>query len=398
MLLLMYSILNFMWSSSLLIAGMIIFGSLNTIVRKAQMVTCSGSSFPADPVLAKECSDPDEEPFYKPWMGNLFMFVGETMLFVAVSREKRSRDSAGDEISKPPLPYRYLAIPASLDVLGSGLSGVSMLFISASVWQMLRGSMIIYTAVLSVVYLKRRLTFQHTAGLMLATLGLTLVGLSAYFDSPEASEYRTLFRGTVLGEYTEGGSSSLVVFGILLTVLSQLCSAMQVVVEESMLTSASQYESPSPARVVAFEGLWGLLIMVIVLLVMQWVPGADHGSYENSVDSIQKMSNNMFLVFLIGLYCVSIALFNQCGMTVSKELSSLYRTLIDSLRALVVWGAQLVMFYEFGSSTYGTPWTANSWMQLCGFIFLLLGTLVYNEVIVIFKTPTTQEAASLLGS
>ncbi len=123
------------------------------------------------------------------------------------------------------------------------------------------------------------------------------------------------------------------------------------------------------------------------------MPGDDHGSYENSIDSIEKMENNGFLFFLIIVYCISIALFNQCGMAVSKYLSSLHRTLIDSLRALVVWAVQLGMFYGFDSTTYGVAWTANSLLQLLGFLLLVLGTLVYNEVIHIFKTA---QASSLV--
>ncbi len=363
--------------------GMIVFGSLNTLVRKAQMETCASSSFPPDPNLSKDCSDPNQEPFNKPWIGNLFMFIGEAMLFAAVFSETRRRTSVEadeEEANLPPLPAHYLAIPASLDVLGSGLSGVSMLFISASVWQMLRGSMIIYTAILSVIFLKRRLSQQHVTGLLIAFLGLSMVGLSAYLDS-ESSELYNVFVGTVLFDRFRDTDSSLALFGILLTVLSQLCSAVQVVVEEAMLKTGNRYSTPSPSRVVAYEGLWGLLIMIAVLYVMQNVPGDDHGSYENSIDSIEKMKNNSFLSFLVFIYCVSIALFNQCGMAVSKYLSSLHRTLIDSLRATVVWGVQLLMYYGFHSTAYGVAWTNNSWLQLLGFILLVFGTLIYNEVI-----------------
>ena len=373
-----------MVSATGLVVGMIVFGSLNTIVRKAQMETCTSSSFPPSANVAKDCDDPTQEPFNKPWIGNLFMFVGEAMLFGAVFFEPRTiRPSESN--NGLVLPAYYLAIPASLDVIGSGLSGVSMLFISASVWQMLRGSMIIYTAILSVIFLKRRLDPQHIAGLLVAFLGLSLVGLSAYLDSavPE------VFLGTFLFDRIADTESSLAVFGIVLTVLSQLCSAAQVVVEEAMLKSGTL----SPSRVVAFEGLWGLIIMVIVLIVMQCVPGEDHGSYENSVDSLGKLENNFFLSFLVLVYCVSIALFNQCGMAVSKYLSSLHRTLIDSLRSIVVWGAQLFMFYGFDSKTYGVAWTRNSWLQLVGFVLLVTGTLIYNEVLPLFKRSTIQERA-----
>jgi drug/metabolite transporter (DMT)-like permease len=393
---------NNMVSPTLLVLGMITFGSLNTLVRQAQMETCSSSSFPADPSLAKKCQDPTMEPFNKPWIGNLFMFMGEVMLFLGILYEKRMQrqhvlpEPNDDGAHAPPnMPAYYLAIPASLDVLGSGLSGVSMLFISASVWQMLRGSMIIYTAILSVIFLKRRLSEQHVMGLILAFFGLSLVGLSAYLDS-EATDYFSLFSRSILfSQYQsygkDGDGSSLVIFGIVLTVLSQLCSAIQVVVEEGMLKEGGRYKTPSPARVVAYEGVWGLIIMLIVLFVMQRSPGDDHGSYENSIDSIEKMKNNGFLIFLIIIYCISIALFNQCGMAVSKYLSSLHRTLIDSLRALVVWAVQLLMFYCFNSKTYGVAWTGNSWLQLVGFSMLVLGTLVYNKVIDVSKIIRTRD-------
>jgi drug/metabolite transporter (DMT)-like permease len=313
------------------------------------------------------------------------MFVGEMMLFLVVMRERNPSvspvSSANGSAGPRYLPWYYFGIPACLDVLGSGLSGVSMLFISASVWQMLRGSMIVYTAILSVVFLNRRLQTQHVTGLLVASLGLSFVGVSAYLDS-ESSPSLLLQQAVHLGT----DSTTLVIFGIGLTVLSQFCSAIQVVVEEYLLkTDGTEYACPSPARVVSYEGLWGFTVMLIVLGLMQVIPGVDHGSYENSIDSIEKMSNSGTLLLLIIIYCVSIALFNQCGMTVSKNLSSLHRTLIDSLRALVVWGTQLVIYYTSGSTAYGLAWTSYSWIQMAGFFLLVLGTLMYNEVVIIYR-------------
>jgi drug/metabolite transporter (DMT)-like permease len=241
--------------------------------------------------------------------------------------------------------------------------------------------MIIYTAILSVLFLGRQLNNQHITGLLLATFGLTVVGLSAYLDTERATT--SMFR------WSYGLNSSQVVFGIGLTVFSQLCSAVQVVVEESLLKSsyAQSYQPPSPARVVAFEGLCGLAVMAVVLVCMQFIPGDDHGSFENSIDSMEKLVNNFGLSVLVLIYCLSIALFNQFGMSVSKYLSSLHRTLIDSLRALVVWGAQLILYYACGLTAYGTEWNSYSFVQLFGFLLLVLGTLVYNEVIMLFKIP-----------
>jgi drug/metabolite transporter (DMT)-like permease len=351
------------------------------------MVTCAASSFPVNPELSKRCDDSTEEPFNKPWIGNCFMFIGELMLFIAVVRENRCVPRSESIHSLPPVPWYYFGIPSLLDVLGSGLSGVSMLFISASVWQLLRGSIILYTALLSVMFLGRRLEAQHVTGLLITLIGLTLVGISAYFEAPD----------NILGIFISETPSAAIV-GIGLTVASQFCSAIQMVVEESLLksTSAAMYAPPSPSRVVANEGLCGLIVMMIVLFIMQFTPGDDHGSFENSVDSIGKISHSPLLFGLVVIYCVSIALFNQSGMSVSKYLSSLHRTLIDSLRAVVVWFTELAVFYITGSTRYGTAWTRNSFIQLLGFVLVVFGTMVYNEVIMIFKRGGREDEQAIL--
>ena len=374
-----------MVSIRMLVTGMITFGALNTLVRKAQMVTCSTSSFPADTSLSHDCPSPDEEPFNKPWIGNIFMFMGE-MLLLATSRQTRSPAQA-DVLShaRPELPARYLVLPASLDVLGSGVSGVGMLFITASVWQMMRGSLILFTAALSVLFLGRRLEKQHVLGLSLAAFGLGLVGLCSWLDSN--NETQTLFAFII----SSASSSSEALLGITLTVLSQLCTAVQVVVEESLLKMTSDsYRPPSPERVVAFEGLWGCMIMILVLIGLQFKNGPDHGSAENTIDSIQKLYNSPLLILLVSVYLVSIAIFNVLGMKVSKHLSSVHRTLIDSSRSVVVWLVELAFFYIGNSSVYGTPLTKNSWLQFLGFSILLLGTLVYNEILILVR-PTQPE-------
>ena len=47
-----------------------------------------------------------------------------------------------------------IILPTLCDLLGTTLAGIGLLYVSASVWQMLRGSIIIFTGILSVI-LKR---------------------------------------------------------------------------------------------------------------------------------------------------------------------------------------------------------------------------------------------------
>ena len=82
-------------------------------------------------------------------------------------------------------------------------------------------------------------------------------------------------------------------------------------------------------------------------------------------------------------YIISIAFYNYCGMAITKSLSAIHRTLIDALRTILVWGVDLLIYYAFNSSTFGEPWTTYSPLQLGGFIFIVLGTLMYKEIFVV---------------
>jgi drug/metabolite transporter (DMT)-like permease len=44
---------------------------------------------------------------------------------------------------------------------------------------MIRGAMVLFTAMFSVIFLKRRLYVQHFAGLALVVMGIAIVGLSS---------------------------------------------------------------------------------------------------------------------------------------------------------------------------------------------------------------------------
>lgn len=79
----------------------------------------------------------------------------------------------------------------------------------------------------------------------------------------------------------------------------------------------------------------------------------------------------MILIYSI-LICFSIASFNAFGVTVTKNASSAQRSTIDTSRTVLVWIFQLAA----GAEEF-------SFLQLGGFILLVAGTLVYNEIIII---------------
>merc|ERR1719382_1099398 len=236
-----------------------------------------------------------------------------------------------------------------------------MMYVNAAVWQMMRGSIIIFSAVLSVSFLRRRLHGFHWLGVAITTVALLLIGLAAILEEPSSHH---------------PGQGSDATIGVALVVLAQVFAAFQMTFEEYLLTG---YEVSSMLTV-GMEGTWGCLLMAGILSVMTSIPGSDHGAYESLPEGLHMISGSAQLEVLICTYMLSIAFYNFTGMQICRKLSAVTRCLVDSMRTAVVWGLQLALYY-YWSPQYGHPWTDYSYLQLLGFLLLVLGTLVYNGVV-----------------
>lgn len=103
------------------------------------------------------------------------------------------------------------------------------------------------------------------------------------------------------------------------------------------------------------------------------------------------MKSNIDLDLFVVLYMISIAFFNFLGVTITQELSAVVRTLVDTLRTIVVWMVNLAVFYLY-SEELGEPWNVYSWVRLGGFILCGVGTILYRQVIRIpFLSYPTEE-------
>ena len=65
---------------------------------------------------------------------------------------------------------------------------------------------------------------------------------------------------------------------------------------------------------------------------------------------------------------------------VTKQLSAVMRSILESCRTLGVWLTSLVLYYAFHDSRAGERWTGWSFLELLGFALLVYGTLAYKEI------------------
>jgi drug/metabolite transporter (DMT)-like permease len=95
--------------------------------------------------------------------------------------------SAAEDLPKltiPPINRRRIAlmiiIPTFFDVFESINRNIANILLPPSVSQMLRSAIVVFTAILSVIFLKLKLYLHHKLSIAAIVLGLFFVGLSTF--------------------------------------------------------------------------------------------------------------------------------------------------------------------------------------------------------------------------
>ena len=357
---------------------MIVTGSINTIANKMQNISTSL-----------------EINYKHDWFITFCMFLGESLCyFMYLIQEKLKQKNPTDENQTGALiqdetqdsrkliaasPFQ-LMLPALCDFFGSTLMTIGLSMIAGSIYQMLRGSLILFTAVFSVIFLKNKLYRHNFLGIFFVILGLVIVGIAAFAST------------TVEGCKVPDDESNNVLVGFIIVICAQIFTATQFILEENFM---KKYDCP-PLKAVGWEGIWGSILYIIVLIIFQFIkctpPEAgktnlssvicfknDEGVYllEDTLFALRQLGNNGALLFYTILYTCSIGVFNFVGITISKVLSAPARAVLDTIRTVVVWAFFILPIVDKCKREQFKI------LQLIGFVFLILGTLIYNEIFVI---------------
>ena len=91
----------------------------------------------------------------------------------------------------------------------------------------------------------------------------------------------------------------------------------------------------------------------------------------------------------LGFFCIlgvfSIATFNITGVTVTKYINALARSIGDVTRTILVWGIGLIVTATAGVFYPNYEWELTNGgaiaIELIGFVIVVLGNLVYNQIV-----------------
>jgi hypothetical protein len=260
--------------------------------------------------------------------------------------------------------YFLLALPAAFDLLATFLANVGLLYVTVSVFQLMKCVVIVFVALLKVTVLKDRLRGYMWIGIGMNTLAAMLVGASSFADSSNQENNND--------DHHAG-------FGILMIILSCVVQALQYVYEEKLMDEG---QNAPPLVVVGMEGVWGLVLTTLVVYpVAYMLPGGDMGSNERFDDAIAMLVHSPLAQLIVLIYLLVILGYNVFAVSVTYLLNSIWHAILDNFRPITVWGTDLLLFYVFTNGVFGEVWTVWSWLQLAGMVLLLSGTAVYNGTI-----------------
>jgi len=325
-------------STWFLITGMLLTGSLNTILTKLQ-----------DSVCVDKCDTDNPIYFEQAMIQTLNMFVGEIMClfwllfyksnnqYVLLTNENEEDidNNNNNNNNNNLISSLLLFFPAACDSMSSTLMNIGLMFTSASIFQMLRGSIVIFTGIVSTIFLNVRYNFNQWLSLMIIFLGITVVGTS---------------------HFNATGDNTLV--GILLIISAQIFSASQYVLEEKILVKYNV----EPLLAVGLEGIFGMILMTIVSIAFQ---------LTHTIDTLKGLKQ---LISYPPLYLpslgivISISLFNWFGLCITKNISSTSRSTIDICRTLIIWIVSLSL-----------QWEHFKWLQVIGFSIMICGIFIFNK-------------------
>ena len=296
----------------------------------------------------------------------------------------------GDEEKKlPPIPSNFIFfITAGCDLLATTINTFGLTYLATSMYQMMRGAELFFVCLWSKIFLKNPVYRHAILGIGSLIFGLFLVGLNS-----------VLFKG----DNVENAKNPIV--GIILMLISQLFSSTEYIFQEKFI---KQYDV-HPFQLVGFEGLWGSLMYAVLLVIFQYSDcsgwnkdleegicfyynetktgiNETNGTYyynetisriENTEFAFKQMGDNIALLLVYIFYIVSIALYNIVGINLTKLVSSTARAVVDTVRTVFIW-----LFFLLFSPVEGVHETFYV-LQFVGFIFVVCGTLIYNEIVTI---------------
>jgi len=269
------------------------------------------------------------------------------------------------------IPY-YLrpAIPAVFNLLNSGLRWASLVYIDASVAEMLiSGLELTLSVVAARVIRKRMVSRSRWVGVIIVAIGVVIIERANKRKHQQPRQSDDTTEAKQYDNNVTHSSAQDVTIGVILIILQSILSVLQDIGEEIFMQATT-----FPAMMMlGMEGLYGFVIGLVIYSTI-----GDKFGIEDVDDTMSMLMKNATLRWwLLGLPFLFLVtgIFN---IKATEVTSAMTRNVWKNLRTVLVWIIALCIFYLGNDSDYGEAWhVPESWYILLGFSVMTSGIVVY---------------------
>lgn len=268
------------------------------------------------------------------------------------------------------IPYHLKpAVPAIFSLLHFTLRWTSLLYIDASVAEMMiSGLELILSVVAARVFRQRRVATSRWMGVFIVALGVFIIG---HANGSKEDEEDDMHEDEESNQQQQHSTT----VGVMLIVFQSIPSVLQDIAEEIFLqTTTDENEFPA-TLMLGYEGLYGFVLGLLIYTIF----GSSHLMVIEDVDStISTLRNDPQLIWwLVGLPFLFLitGIFN---IKATEVTSAMTRNVWKNLRTVLVWCIALAIYYVGGNPALGEGWhVPESFYILIGFFVMFIGIVVY---------------------
>ena len=266
-----------------------------------------------------EGRDGEEREFKHPVLQCWGLSVGEAgciLLFLAINfcKEQRQRRKEMEVKEKTPFNIFLFVPPAVLHLTSRIFTFIALTLTTASSFEMLTGTNLIFVSILSRIFLKKSLAWYKWFAILVISIGVVVVGISD-MKSEESKG-------------TEDESTSNPVLGDIFVVIAMAFYACQLTYEEKFV---KKYNI-KPMNAIGLEGSFAVAILSVMLVVLYFIPvkfdmEQPGGQLDDALDGFVQLSNNPILLLSFLLTTVALCFTLVAGINVTRKLSAVHRLL-----------------------------------------------------------------------
>ena len=262
--------------------------------------------------------DGEEREFKHPVLQCWGLSVGEAgciLLFLAINlcKEQRQRRKETEVKEKTPFNIFLFVPPAVLHLTSRVFTFIALTLTTASSFEMLTGTNLVFVSVLSRIFLKKSLAWYKWFAILVISVGVVIVGISDMKSEDEVSEEE---------------SRSNPVLGDIFVVVAMAFYACQLTYEEKFV---KKYNI-KPMNAIGLEGSFAVSILSVMLVVLYFIPvkfdmEQPGGQLDDALDGFVQLGNNPILLISFLLTTVALCFTLVAGINVTRKLSAVHRSL-----------------------------------------------------------------------